>query len=108
MTQLSEQSELMNGANTTADAIADQAQRLLQDQVEHKLALLRDWRAADAELAQVMSRVEAAKRRLDEAWKAMQAAGWTNAELKQIGVAKPTRTSSRNSRPRRTKNRDDG
>ncbi|OYO19834.1 hypothetical protein CGZ93_12575 [Enemella dayhoffiae] len=66
-----------------------QAERLLRAEVDARLAALQQYQSAGAERQRAEAALTAATAAEASAWAALESAGWTSTQLRQLDVTRP-------------------
>lgn len=85
----------------------NEAEALLRREIDGRLEALQEFQRAQQEQERARQALDDATTAVVTAWASVEAAGWTAAQLKQLGVARPSSERPRKPRrPRRSRNED--
>lgn len=79
----------------------DKARELLLDQIEQRLAILGAYEAAEEKRRDLASQLDTATAEAVSRWEALSKAGWSDRELRALGLTAPAIGPSRPKRTRR-------
>lgn len=79
----------------------EKAREILLEQIEQRLAILREFEDAEEKRGELSTRLDAAAALAVEKWEALTKAGWSDRELRALGLSAPTVPITRPRRPRR-------